>query len=79
MFEGTFDRVSLSLYSSDLGTVVPRLVGRSASRTPRMSGHASSGTQPRESNGKKSKKRIKNEVPNVLQRNRMAQRGLRTR
>ena len=47
-------------------TVVPRLIGHPVNRTPRLSGHASSGTQPRESNGKKSKKKIKNEVLNVL-------------
>ena len=65
------DLVSL-FGSGDLGsqrepyTVVPRSIGHPVNRTPRMSGHASSGTQPRESNGKKSKKRIKNEDPNVL-------------
>ena len=66
-------------------TVVPRQVGHSVIRSPRHSGLEFSGTQPRESNGKKSKKRIKNEVPRVLQRKRTyfpiahrAHRGLRT-
>ena len=58
-----------SLDRAERATVEPRLVGHPAIRTPQQSGHGSSGTQPRESNGKKSKKMIKNEVPtesNVL-------------
>ena len=44
-----------------------RYSSTTVNQTPRYSGHGFSVTAPRESNGKKTKKRIKNEVLSVLQ------------
>ena len=44
----------------EIDTVVPRQFVHSVNGTPRKSGNGFSGTQPRESNGQKLKKRIKN-------------------
>ena len=63
-------------------TVVPRQTRHLVIGTQRISGHGFSGTQPK----RKLKKRVKNEVPNVLQGTRTyfpiphrAHRGVRTR
>ena len=82
--------IVIKKYPSNLqgirSTVVPRKFVHSVNGTPRISGHGFSGTQPRESNGKKSKKRPKNKETNVLQRlrtyflmTRRAHRRVRTR
>ena len=50
-----------------IATVEPRQIGPTDNLTLRITVPGFSRTAPRESNGKKSKKMIKNEVPSVLQ------------